>query len=187
MASKPNGALTDVYLAELATLYDAEIQALRVLPRLRDAARSLRLRDALTRHCDETRLHVERLQLIFTHWGGQADAGHSAGLAGIVQEADERLNEGATDDARDAIVIGLAQRLEHYEIAGYGCARIFARRLNRPDEARLLLETLEEEGRAARRLSEVAESQAELDLTGAMVEARPGFHVATPPHGDKLR
>ncbi len=67
-----SGALTDVYLDELATLYDAEMQALRVLPRLRDAARSMRLRDALTRHCDETRLHVERLQLIFTHWGGQA-------------------------------------------------------------------------------------------------------------------
>jgi ferritin-like metal-binding protein YciE len=182
-----NGALTDVYLDELSTLYDAEVQALRVLPRLRDAARSLKLREALTRHCDETRLHVERLQLIFTHWGGQAAAGHSAGIAGIVQEADERLHEATTDDARDAVVIGLAQRLEHYEIAAYGCARTYARRLNRPDEARLLLETLEEEGRAARRLTEVAESQAELDLTGAMVEVRPGYHVATPPHGDKLR
>jgi ferritin-like metal-binding protein YciE len=182
-----NDALTDVYLAELATLYDAETQALRVLPRLRDAARSIRLRDALTRHCDETRLHVERLQLIFTHWGGLAAAGRSAGLEGIVQEADDRLNEPVTDDARDAVVIGLAQRLEHYEIAGYGCARTLARRLSRPDEARLLMETLEEEGRAARRLTEIAESQAELELTGALVEARPGFHTPTPPHGDRLR
>jgi ferritin-like metal-binding protein YciE len=182
-----NGSLTDVYLDELSTLYDAEMQALRVLPRLRDAARSLKLREALTRHCEETRLHVERLQLIFTHWGGQAATGHAAGLAGIVQEADERLPAAATDDARDAVVIGLAQRLEHYEIAAYGCARTFARRLNRPDEARLLLETLEEEGRAARRLTEVAELQVELDLTGAMVEVRPGYHVSTPPHGDKLR
>jgi ferritin-like metal-binding protein YciE len=183
-----SGALTDVYLEELATLYDAEMQALRVLPRLRDAARGMRLRDALTRHCDETRLHVERLQLIFTHWGGQAAAvGHSAGVAGIVQEADERLNELVTDDGRDAVVVGLAQRLEHYEIAGYGCARTLARRLGRPDEARLLLETLEEEGRAARRLTEIAEFQAEAELSGALVEARPGFHAATPPHGDKLR
>ena len=183
-----SGALTGVYLDELATLYDAEMQALRVLPLLRDAARSMRLRDALTRHSDETRLHVERLQLIFTHWGGQAaTTGRSAGVAGIVQEADERLNDGATDDARDVIVIGLAQRLEHYEIAAYGCARTLARRLSRPDEARLLLETLEEEGRAARRLTEIAESQAEVELTGALVEARPGFHAATPPHGDKLR
>src|SRR5262245_33065654 len=91
-SSMATSALTDVYLDELSTLYDAEMQALRVLPRLRDAARSLKLRDALTRHCEETRLHVERLQLIFTHWGGRAATGHSAGLAGIVQEADERLN-----------------------------------------------------------------------------------------------
>jgi ferritin-like metal-binding protein YciE len=182
-----SASLTDVYLEELATLYDAEIQALRILPLLHDAARSPKLREALTRHCDETRLHVERLQLIFTHWGGQAAPGRSLGLAGIVQESDERLNDGATDEARDAVVIGLAQRLEHYEIAAYGCARSYARRLNRPDEARLLLETLEEEGRAARRLTEIAEAQSELELTGAMVEARPGPHTATPPHGDKLR
>ena len=181
------GSLTDAYLDELATLYDAETQALRVLPLLRDAARGLKLRDVLSRHCEETRLHLERLQLIFTHWGGQTAPRHSSGLAGIVQEADERLNDAATDDARDAIVITLAQRLEHYEIAGYGCARTLARRLNRPDEARLLLETLEEEGREARRLTEIAELQADLELTGALVEARPGFHVATPPHGDKLR
>jgi ferritin-like metal-binding protein YciE len=182
-----SASLTDVYLAELATLYDAEMQALRVLPRLRDAARGLKLRETLTRHCDETRLHVERLQLIFTHWGGHVAPEHSAGLAGIVQEADERLNDGATDEARDAVVVSLAQRLEHYEIAGYSCARTLARRLNRPDEARLLLETLEEEGRAGRRLTEIAEASSELELTGVMVEARPGFHAATPPHGDKLR
>jgi ferritin-like metal-binding protein YciE len=182
-----NGSLTDVYLDELATLYDAELQTLRALPLLRDAARGMKLRDILTRHCDESRLHLERLQLIFTHWGGQARTARSAGVAGIVQEADERLNQATTDDARDAIVLALGQRLEHYEIAGYGSARTLARRLNRPDEARLLLETLEEEGRAARRLTEIAESQTELELSGALVEARTGFHATTPPHGDKLR
>jgi ferritin-like metal-binding protein YciE len=77
--------------------------------------------------------------------------------------------------------------MEHYELAGYGSARSYARRLNRPDEARLLLETLEEEGRADRRLTEIIEAQTELELAGAMIESRPGFHTATPPHGDKLR
>src|SRR5204863_8352990 len=81
-----------------------------------------------------------------------------AGLAGIVQEADDRLNQEATDDARDAGIIGVAQRIEHYEIAAYGCARAYARRLNRADEARLLQETLDEEGRADRRLTEMAEA-----------------------------
>ena len=80
------------------------------------------------------------------------------GVSGIVQEADDRLHEVKTDDARDAAIIGAAQRVEHYEIAAYGCARTYARRLNRDDEARLLQETLDEEGRADHRLSEIAEA-----------------------------
>jgi ferritin-like metal-binding protein YciE len=183
----PSGSLTDLYLDELANLYDAEIQAMRMLQQLRDAARGLKLREALARHGEESRLHLERLQLIFTHWGGRMAPRRSAGLAGIVQEADDRLHDAATDDVRDALVIGLAQRMEHYEIASYGCARQHARRLRRPDDARLLLETLEEEGRAERRLTEMAEAQIELELAGALVEARAGYYTATPPHGDKLR
>jgi ferritin-like metal-binding protein YciE len=139
------------------------------------------------RHYDESRLHLERLELIFTHWGGRVAPRQAAGLAGIVQEADEQLHEPATDDARDAMVIGVAKRMEHYEIAGYGSTRWYARRLNRPDEARLLLETLEEEGRADRRLTELAENQTELDLTAALVESQDGLRSTTPPHGDKLR
>lgn len=151
-------SLRDLYFDELGDLYDAETQAVRLLPRLAEAARAPELRDALTKHCDESRLHLERLQLIFTHWGERIAPRPCAGVAGIVQEADERLNEPATADARDAAIIGVAQRVEHYEIAAYGCARTYARRLNRSDEARLLQETLEEEGRADRRLTEIAES-----------------------------
>jgi ferritin-like metal-binding protein YciE len=110
------------------------------------------------KHYEESRLHLERLQLIFTHWGERPGLHRCMGVAGIVQEADDRLNRGATDDVLDAAIIGAAQRFEHYELAAYGCARTYARRLNRPDEARLLQETLEEEGRADRRLTEIAES-----------------------------
>lgn len=180
-----SGSLTDLYLDELADLYDAEMQGLRLLPRLRDLARTQKLREALMRHCDETRLHLERLQLIFTHWGGRITVRHCAGVAGIVQEADERLHEPATEDARDALVIGIAHRMEHYEIAGYTCARSYARRLSRPDEARLLQETLEEEGRADRRLIEITETQA--DEPAAPAFAQFGAFVATPPHGDKIK
>lgn len=153
-----SGSLTELYLDELGDLYDAEMQALRLLPRLRDLARAQKLRETLTRHCDETRLHVERLQLIFTHWGGIIATRRCAGFAGIVQEADDRLHQAATDDLRDAMVIGIAHRMEHYEIAGYGCARSYARRLNRPDEARLLQETLNDETRTDRRLMAIAEA-----------------------------
>lgn len=181
------GSLADVYLDSLATLYDAEVQALKLMPRLRHAARGLQLRDALARHGDQSRLHVERLQLIITHWGGPGRQVLSAGLAGIVQEADERLNDVATDQARDAMIIAVARRIEHYEIASYLSARSHARRLSRPDEARLLQETLEEEGRADRRLTEIAEAETDLELAGAMIESTAGFRMATPPHGDRLR
>jgi ferritin-like metal-binding protein YciE len=151
-------SLKDLYFDELGDLYDAETQMIRALPRLVEAARAPELREALKKHCDESRLHLERLELIFTHWGERRRSKPCAGLAGIVQEADERLNQAETDDARDAAIIGVAQRIEHYEIAAYGCARTYARRLNRLDEARLLQETLDEEGRTDRRLTEIAEA-----------------------------
>src|SRR4051812_30752892 len=151
-------SLKDLYFDELGDLYDAETQMIRALPRLAEAARAPELREALNRHCDESRLHLERLELIFTHWGERRRDKSCAGLAGIVQEADDRLNDAATDDVRDAAIVGAAQRMEHYEIAAYGCARTYARRLNRNDEARLLQETLDEEGRADKRLTEIAEA-----------------------------
>jgi ferritin-like metal-binding protein YciE len=151
-------SLKDLYFDELSDLYDAELQMIRTLPRLAEAAHAPELREALRKHIDESRLHLERLELIFTHWGERRRAKPCSGLAGIVQEADDRMNQDATDDARDASIIGAAQRIEHYEIAAYGCARTYARRLNRTDDARLLQETLDEEGRADRRLTEIAES-----------------------------
>jgi ferritin-like metal-binding protein YciE len=107
---------------------------------------------------------VERIELIFTHWGERRPLRSSAGLAGIVQEADERLNQETTPEARDAAVIAVAQRFEHYQIAAYGCARSYALRLNRPDEARLLQATLDEEGEADNRLTAIAAAQAAADL-----------------------
>jgi ferritin-like metal-binding protein YciE len=152
-------SLKELYFDELGDLYDAETQMIRALPRLAEAARAPELRETLMRHCDESRLHLERLELIFTHWGIRRQEKTCQGVAGIVQEADERLNDATTDDVRDAAIIGVAQRIEHYEIAGYGCARTYARRLNRLDEARLLQETLDEEGRFDRRLTELAEAR----------------------------
>src|SRR5262252_6913971 len=169
-------SLKDLYFDELGDLYDAETQMIRALPRLVDAARAPELRDALRKHCDESRLHLERLELIFTHWGERRRSKPCAGLAGIVQEADERLNEVTTDDVRDAAIVGVAQRIEHYEIAAYGCARTYARRLNRLDEARLLQETLDEEGRLDRRLTELADAHINDD---ARLES--DFRTSAPP------
>jgi ferritin-like metal-binding protein YciE len=174
-------SLKDLYLDDLGDLYDAEKQMIRTLPRLADAASAPELKETLSKHCQESRLHLERLQLIFTHWGQAVPTQRCDGIAGIVQEADDRLTEPATPDARDAAIIGVAQRIEHYEIAAYGCARTYARRLNRPDEARLLQETLDEEGRADHRLTELAEAhivddaRSEADLQASASVARLRF------------
>lgn len=179
------GSLKALYLDELGGLYDAETQTIRTLARLAECARAPELREILTRHCEESRLHLERLQLIFTHWGEPVLSRPCGGVAGIVQEADDRLNQPATPDARDAAIIGAAQRIEHYQIASYGCARTYARRLNRPDEARLLQETLDEEGRADRRLTEIAEAhinddaRSEQDLHEQPAAARMRYVATT--------
>ena len=154
----PLMSLKDLYVAELADLADAESQGLRLVSALSERANAPELKELLAQHVEESRLHAERLQLIFTHLGEAGQDLRCAGVAGIVQEADERLNQPATPDARDAAIIGMVQRIEHYEIAAYGCARSYARRLNRTDEARLLHETLEDERRMDRHLSEIADA-----------------------------
>jgi ferritin-like metal-binding protein YciE len=159
-------SLKDLYLDELGDLYDAETQIIRHLPRLAEQTRAPELRETLIKHCQESRLHLERLELIFTHWSERRKSRPCAALTGIVQEADDRLKQVTADDTRDAAIVGVAQRIEHYEIAAYGCARSYARRLNRPDEARLLQETLDDEARADRRLSEIADAHINDDARG---------------------
>src|SRR5258706_13513144 len=99
-------SLKDLYFDELGDLYDAETQMIRTLPRLFEAARAPELREALRKHCDESRLHLERLELIFTHWGERRRSKACAGLAGIVQETDERLSPAAQDEAAAARIYG---------------------------------------------------------------------------------
>jgi ferritin-like metal-binding protein YciE len=155
----PMGSLKELYFDELCDLYDAETQKMLTLARFAEAARMKDLRDALIAQCLEARLHLERLQLIFTHWGETRRSRRCAGFAVIVQEADDRLNEPTTDVAREATIIGAAFRIAHHEIAAYGTARLYARWLNRLDDVRLLDETLGEEGRADRRLADIAEAR----------------------------
>jgi ferritin-like metal-binding protein YciE len=178
------GSLKDLYLDELGDLYAAEIQMIRALPRLVDETRAPQLRELLSRHCEESRLHLERLQLIFTHWGRRVPSTTCAGMAGIVQEADERLNRVTSDDVRDAAIIGIAQRIEHHEIAAYRSVRTYARRLNRNDEARLLQETLDEEERADRGLAAIAEAYIDDDARSASANRKPALRPEEDPGMD---
>ena len=162
-----NGSLRELYLDELDDLYDSETQMLLTLPRLAEAAHSQALKETLRRQCIEAQCHLERLELIFTHWGEPRRGRRCAGLAAIVQEADDRVNAPTTLPARDLTIIGVAHRITHYEIAAYGTARLYARWLNRLDDARLIEETLIDEDRADRRLTEIAEAQIEASQPAA--------------------
>lgn len=153
-----HGSLRELYLDELGDLYDSETQMILTLPRLSETATMPALKEALMRQCHEAQHHLERLDLIFTHWGEERRSRHCGGLAAIVQEADDRVNGPATDPVRDVAIIGVAHRITHYEIAAYAAARLYARWLNRQDDVRLIEETLEDEGRADQRLGDIAEA-----------------------------
>ncbi len=187
-------SLKDLFLADLHVLYAAETQMSGALRRFAEASRTPELRDALEAGARDARLHLERLKLILSAWNEPIRAAASPAAAGLVREADERIGETVTPDARDAAVIGVAQRLEHYLIAVYGCARAYAERLGRSDQARLLQETLDEEGRADHLLTQLAEAhinddaRMESDLAPMPAERRLRYidrgHLDTTRLGD---
>lgn len=147
-----------LYLEQLADLLSAERQLLRALPDAIKAASSAELRDALSSHQAQTEGHAERLEQIFVGLNERPRAHKCAAMEGLIDEAGEILESEGNPDVKDAAIIAAAQRMEHYEIAGYGCARTFARMLGRHADADTLQATLDEEGAADVRLTEIAES-----------------------------
>ena len=151
-------SLRDLYIEELQDLYSAEQQILDALPQLSAAVTSPDLRRAFEEHLAQTTGQRERLQLIFKGLNVQAGGHHCAGMEGLIREGRERLRQDSPSDVRDAALISAAQRLEHYEIAGYGTARTYARLLGDWESERLLQQTLDEEGATDHRLSDLATS-----------------------------
>jgi ferritin-like metal-binding protein YciE len=121
------------------------------------ASSSPDLRQTFQHHLDQTKLQVERLDLIFKKLGEAPRGRHCRGIAGIIEEGEELMQEGSAPDVSDAALIASAQRVEHYEIAGYGCVRTFAGRLEDDYAADLLQQTLDEEEAADQRLTDLAE------------------------------
>lgn len=149
--------LRDLYIAELQDLLAAERQIVSVLPEMAAAATSSELRDALTDHLDQTNVQLQRLVLLLRKLGVSEAARACEAMAGLVAEGRRRIADTERGDVLDAALIAAAQRIEHYEIAGYGCARTYARTLRDEEAAALLQQTLDEEGRADQRLSQIAE------------------------------
>jgi ferritin-like metal-binding protein YciE len=143
--SMPLESMQDLFLNELKDVYNAEKQLVRALPRMAKAAEAPELQQAFTKHLRETEGHVERLERIFKSLGQTPRGKKCKGMEGLVEEGKEILEEDGAPEVIDAALISAAQRVEHYEIAAYGCLRTYAQLLGMSDADRLLQQTLQEE------------------------------------------
>lgn len=150
--------LHDLYVDELKDLYSAEHQLLKALPKMAKAASAPQLAKAFTDHLEETRGQVERLEKIFKKLDVSPKGKTCKAMEGLLEEGKEVMDEDADPTVMDAALIAAAQRVEHYEMAGYGCVRTFARLLGDEQAADLLQKTLDEEGAADKKLTKLAET-----------------------------
>lgn len=150
--------LKDLYLHELKDLYSAEKQIVKALPKMAKSATHEQLKAGFEQHLEETKEHVVRLEKILASHGAATRAPKCKGMEGLLKEGEEMIEEEADDDVRNAGLIAAAQRVEHYEIAGYGCARTYAEILGDKEGAKLLQLTLDEEAATDKKLTKVAKS-----------------------------
>ncbi|HEX4468659.1 MAG TPA: ferritin-like domain-containing protein, partial [Gemmatimonadaceae bacterium] len=156
----------ELYVSELKDLYSAEKQIVKALPKMVKNATNPQLKRAFSDHLDETEGHVERLEKIFQMLGEKAGGKKCKGMEGLIEEAKELLDEDATEEVVDAGLISKAQHVEHYEMAGYGTVRTYAQQLGFSDQAKLLQQTLDEEGKANELLTQIAETAVNAEAEG---------------------
>jgi ferritin-like metal-binding protein YciE len=148
-------SLEDVLHEQVMDLLSAEKQLVAALPKVAAAASSPELKDAFNEHLEQTKTHVKRLEEVQGILG-VSGATTCKGMQGLVAEGEEVIGKGGDPTAKDAAIIAGAQRIEHYEIAGYGTARTLAGELDHGDVERLLGETLDEESAADKLLTKIA-------------------------------
>ena len=151
-------SLQDLYVEQLRDLYDAENQILDALPKMTSQASHTELKRAFQEHLRVTQEHVNRLRQIFTQLGTSPEGETCAGMKGLIKEGEKTIKEWDDSDVLDAALIAAAQRVEHYEIAGYGTVRTYAQMLGKANQAQLLQRTLDEEGETDKKLTALAES-----------------------------
>jgi ferritin-like metal-binding protein YciE len=152
----PDKGLKELYIDELKDLYNAENQLVKALPKMAKAASSDELRQGFEEHLKQTKGHVQRLEKIFQGLGESPKGKKCKGMEGLIEEGSEATEEDYEGSVMDAALIGAAQRVEHYEIAGYGTVRSMAETLGEDDHISLLAQTLEEEKETDEKLSELA-------------------------------
>jgi ferritin-like metal-binding protein YciE len=149
--------LQDLLIEELQDTYDAEHQILEALPKMAEAATNKKLATAFRQHLKQTETHVTRLEKVFGILGEDPKRKKCKAMAGLTAEGAEIIKEDADGDVRDAALIAAAQKVEHYEIAGYGTLRTWAQLLGHEDAVKLLQTTLDEEGDTDKKLTALAE------------------------------
>jgi ferritin-like metal-binding protein YciE len=158
-AKMKENQLRELYLEQLRDLYSAETQLVKSLPKMAEAATSEELRTSFQRHLSETQEHVRRLQTIFENLSQKPTGEKCKGMEGLIKEGSEVIaNDEFEGELKDAALIAAAQRVEHYEIAGYGTVRTFANLLEDDEALALLEQTLDEEKETDQKLTEIAES-----------------------------
>lgn len=150
-------SLNELFVEQLRDLYDAENQLIKALPKMAEGANSDELRQGFEKHLEQTKGHAQRMEQIFEQLGEKAKGKKCKAMEGLVKEGSETLEEEMNEDVKDAALIAAAQRVEHYEIAGYGTARTYANLLGQDEAASLLEQTLEEEKETDAKLTELAE------------------------------
>ena len=153
-----NRTLRDLLIDEIRDLFSAEHQLVKALPKMARAANDESLAEAIAAHLEETEGHVQRLEEIFEKMGETPGRKKCQAMEGLIKEGQEVITKDAEPTVHDAALIAAAQRVEHYEMAGYGCARTFARLLGEDEIADLLQQTLDEEGAADKKLTDLAMS-----------------------------
>jgi ferritin-like metal-binding protein YciE len=150
--------LKHLYIEELRDLYSAETQLVKALPKMANAASSKDLRAGFEEHLGQTKEHVARLEKILKALGGSAKGKKCKGMEGLIKEGSEMIEEDPAPEELDAGLISAAQRVEHYEIAGYGCVSTYAKLLGEDEAASILKLTLEEEKETDKKLTQLAGS-----------------------------
>jgi ferritin-like metal-binding protein YciE len=151
-------SLNDLFVVQIQDLYDAEQRLTKALPKMADAATNKPLKSAFQEHLRQTEQHVARLEKVFGIMGLTAQRETCEAMKGLIAEGDEAIKAGGDPNVRDAALIAAAQRVEHYEIAGYGTVRTLAQHLGQEEVARILQQTLDEEAACDKKLTQIAES-----------------------------
>jgi ferritin-like metal-binding protein YciE len=152
-------SLDDLFVDSLQDLYDAEKQIVKALPKMIEKSSSNELKQGFKDHLEMTHRQIERIEQIFEKMNMPAKGKHCKGMEGLIKEGEEVLEEDMSPEVRDAAIIGAAQKIEHYEISGYGTARTYAHSLGHDNFAKLLDQSANEEGQTDKKLTQLAESK----------------------------